>query len=57
MQCRGRSALANTSPTPSKTLDFYFFFASGYAYLSVMRIEEMAASTGVSVNLIPVQHS
>ncbi len=45
--------MATTSPTPSKTLDFYFFFGSGYAYLSVMRIEEMAAKAGVTVNWYP----
>ena len=34
-------------------LDFFFFLGSGYAYLSVMRIDEMAAAAGVQVNWRP----
>ena len=34
-------------------LDFFYFFGSGYAYLSVMRIEEVAARAGVRVNWRP----
>jgi 2-hydroxychromene-2-carboxylate isomerase len=34
-------------------LDFFFFFGSTHSYLSVMRIEELAARAGVSVNWRP----
>ncbi len=37
----------------SRELDFFFFFGSGYAYLSVMRIEALAARAGVTVNWRP----
>jgi 2-hydroxychromene-2-carboxylate isomerase len=36
-----------------KELDFFYFFGSGYAYLSVMRIEDLAAAAGVSVRWRP----
>jgi 2-hydroxychromene-2-carboxylate isomerase len=34
-------------------LDFFYFFGSGYAYLSVMRISDLAAIAGVTVNWRP----
>jgi 2-hydroxychromene-2-carboxylate isomerase len=34
-------------------LDFFFFFGSTHSYLSVMRIDELAARAGVSVNWRP----
>ena len=34
-------------------LDFFYFFGSAYAYLSVMRISDVAAKAGVSVNWRP----
>jgi 2-hydroxychromene-2-carboxylate isomerase len=34
-------------------LDFFYFFGSGYAYLSVMRIEQLAAAAGVEVHWRP----
>lgn len=34
-------------------LDFFYFFGSGYAYLSVLRIAELAAQEGVRVNWRP----
>jgi 2-hydroxychromene-2-carboxylate isomerase len=34
-------------------LDFFYFFGSAYAYLSVMRISELAANAGVTVNWRP----
>ena len=37
----------------ARVLDFFFFFGSGYAYLSVMRIEALAARAGVPVNWRP----
>jgi 2-hydroxychromene-2-carboxylate isomerase len=36
-----------------KQLDFFYFFGSGYAYLSVMRIESLARNAGVSVRWRP----
>jgi 2-hydroxychromene-2-carboxylate isomerase len=36
-----------------KHIDFFYFFGSGYAYLSVMRIEELARQAGVSVRWRP----
>ena len=36
-----------------KTIDFFYFFGSVYAYLSVMRIGAMAAKAGVSVRWRP----
>jgi 2-hydroxychromene-2-carboxylate isomerase len=32
-----------------KQIDFFYFFGSGYAYLSVMRIAAMAKQSGVAV--------
>ncbi len=37
----------------TKTLDFWFEFASSYSYLSVMRIEPLARAAGVTVNWRP----
>lgn len=37
-----------------KTIDFYYFFGSVYAYLSVMRIRPLAAEAGVSVRWRPI---
>lgn len=34
-------------------LDFFYFFGSGYAYLSVLRIADLAAQEGVRVNWRP----
>lgn len=34
-------------------IDFFFFFGSGYAYLSVMRIDAIAANAGVTVRWRP----
>lgn len=34
-------------------LDFFYFFGSGYAYLSVLRIADLAAGAGVTVNWRP----
>lgn len=34
-------------------LDFFYFFGSGYAYLSVLRISDLAAKAGVAVNWRP----
>jgi 2-hydroxychromene-2-carboxylate isomerase len=34
-------------------IDFFYFFGSGYSYLSVMRIERLAAEAGVDVNWRP----
>jgi 2-hydroxychromene-2-carboxylate isomerase len=34
-------------------LDFFYFFGSGYAYLSVLRIADVAAEAGVTVNWRP----
>jgi 2-hydroxychromene-2-carboxylate isomerase len=34
-------------------VDFFFFFGSAYAYLSVMRIEKLAVEAGVKVNWRP----
>lgn len=34
-------------------LDFFYFFGSGYAYLSVLRIADVAAKAGVTVNWRP----
>jgi 2-hydroxychromene-2-carboxylate isomerase len=34
-------------------LDFFYFFGSGYAYLSVLRIADLAAKNGVTVNWRP----
>ena len=36
-----------------KELDFFYFFGSGYAYLSVMRIEKLAEAAGVTVRWRP----
>jgi 2-hydroxychromene-2-carboxylate isomerase len=36
-----------------KELDFFYFFGSGYAYLSVMRISPLAERAGVTVNWRP----
>jgi 2-hydroxychromene-2-carboxylate isomerase len=36
-----------------EALDFFYFFGSGYAYLSVMRIEELARQSGVTVKWRP----
>ncbi|RWE98831.1 MAG: 2-hydroxychromene-2-carboxylate isomerase [Mesorhizobium sp.] len=36
-----------------KQLDFFYFFGSGYAYLSVMRIDRMAKQSGVAVRWRP----
>lgn len=36
-----------------RQLDFYYFFGSGYAYLSVMRIAGLARAAGVNVNWRP----
>ena len=33
----------------TKTLDFWFEFASSYSYLAVMRIEPLARAAGVTV--------
>lgn len=38
---------------PPGELDFFYFFGSGYAYLSVMRISEVARRAGVKVNWRP----
>ena len=35
------------------TLDFFYYFGSTYTYLTVMRIEEMAAAAGVEVRWRP----
>jgi 2-hydroxychromene-2-carboxylate isomerase len=37
-----------------KTIDFYYFFGSVYAYLSVMRMRPLAAEAGVSVRWRPI---
>jgi 2-hydroxychromene-2-carboxylate isomerase len=34
-------------------IDFFYFFGSAYSYLSVMRIEKLAAEAGVEVNWRP----
>jgi 2-hydroxychromene-2-carboxylate isomerase len=34
-------------------VDFFYFFGSGYAYLSVLRIADLAAQQGVTVNWRP----
>lgn len=34
-------------------VDFFYFFGSGYAYLSVLRIADLAAQEGVTVNWRP----
>jgi hypothetical protein len=34
-------------------IDFFYFFGSGYAYLSVMRIEKLAKEAGVTVRWRP----
>jgi len=34
-------------------IDFFYFFGSGYSYLTVMRIERLAAEAGVHVNWRP----
>ena len=34
-------------------MDFFYFFGSCYAYLSVMRIEKLAAEAGVEVRWRP----
>ena len=39
--------------TMAMELNFFFFFGSTHSYLSVMRIEELAARAGVSVNWRP----
>ena len=36
-----------------KHLDFFYFFGSGYSYLSVMRIGELAKNAGVQVHWRP----
>ncbi|MDX8457915.1 2-hydroxychromene-2-carboxylate isomerase [Mesorhizobium humile] len=36
-----------------KQIDFFYFFGSGYAYLSVMRIAAMAKQSGVAVRWRP----
>jgi 2-hydroxychromene-2-carboxylate isomerase len=36
-----------------KQIDFFYFFGSGYAYLSVMRIDRLAKQSGVSVRWRP----
>lgn len=36
-----------------KQIDFFYFFGSGYAYLSVMRIDAMAKQSGVAVRWRP----
>ena len=36
-----------------KEIDFFYFFGSAYAYLSVMRIEELAEAAGVTVRWRP----
>ncbi|MBX3575827.1 MAG: 2-hydroxychromene-2-carboxylate isomerase [Rhizobiaceae bacterium] len=38
---------------PSRNLDFFYFFGSGYAYLSVMRIDALADAAGVTVTWRP----
>ena len=35
-------------------LDFFYFFGSAYAYLSVQRIGRLAAEAGVPVNWRPI---
>ncbi len=37
-----------------KTIDFFYFFGSAYAYLSVMRIGKLAESMGVTVRWRPI---
>lgn len=37
-----------------RQIDFFYFFGSGYAYLSVMRIEELARASGVTVRWRPI---
>lgn len=37
----------------TKSIDFFYFFGSGYAYLSVMRIDRLARAAGVSVRWRP----
>ena len=36
-----------------KQVDFFYFFGSGYAYLSVMRIQALAKEVGVTVSWRP----
>lgn len=36
-----------------KHLDFFYFFGSGYAYLSVMRIGKLAKEAGVTIRWRP----
>jgi len=36
-----------------RTLDFFYFFGSGYAYLSVLRIDALASQAGVTVRWRP----
>ncbi|UCI10564.1 2-hydroxychromene-2-carboxylate isomerase [Mesorhizobium sp. B1-1-8] len=36
-----------------KQIDFFYFFGSGYAYLSVMRIDAMAKQSGIAVRWRP----
>lgn len=37
-----------------REIDFFYFFGSAYAYLSVMRIEQVATNAGVSVRWRPI---
>ena len=37
-----------------RQFDFFYFLGSGYAYLSVMRIEAMAKQAGVAVRWRPL---
>lgn len=36
-----------------RTIDFFYFFGSGYAYLSVMRIKALAEAAGIAVRWRP----
>jgi 2-hydroxychromene-2-carboxylate isomerase len=37
----------------AQRMDFYFFFGSLYSYLSVMRVEALAANAGVELRWRP----
>ncbi|MEC5408131.1 2-hydroxychromene-2-carboxylate isomerase [Paraburkholderia sp. MPAMCS5] len=44
---------ASSPIEPSRELEFWFDFGSNYSYLSVMRIEALAAARGVSIRWRP----
>ncbi|MEI9403470.1 2-hydroxychromene-2-carboxylate isomerase [Mesorhizobium argentiipisi] len=50
---RARSECRLREAVEVKQLDFFYFFGSGYSYLSVMRIGAMAKQSGVAVRWRP----